>query len=638
MNKAQENLVKYLLNHKQAVTVKEAAAWLGVSPRTVKNYVKGINSTPSGTVVFSDYKGYTIDREKARELLKDECTQNASPQNYEERAIYINNRFLREHTDQLDLYEVAESIGYGEDTIKADIVKMNKTYANFGVSYQIRNSNIVLNADEQSLRRLARVILFDSINENLIDMYTIREVFPDLDADVIKDTVERVLRQDELYINDFGMINVVLHIAITVRRLLNENSLPLLNLSYQMDKGELVYQAAEEIAFQLGQYFDIVFNEEEVSSIYLLIKANVNLNTVSDETDLQDYIGEELYEFVDGIIDQINEKYYVRINNDNFRFPFAMHIKNLIFRLKNRQRNINPVSQIIRQSYPIIFDMAVFTAAIITDHYGYKVDENELAYLALHIGGEIERQNFVQEKVSAVLLCQNYLNMNTRLSSQLMINFSDELELLAVVGNENDLKKYRYELLLSTTDVQSKQDAVMVKIPMFGIKESRSLIEEAISEVKEKKRLRILKNDFNKFFTPDLFIINNGEYDTAKNILKKCADTMNNAGVVDETFYEQILERELASTTAFPNIAIPHSLKLDAIKTSVCVMICPKGIEWGGYRIRIVLAVAVNKIDARRFGELYQALISLFDNESIIEEVICVRTFDEFERFVRGHI
>ncbi len=113
---------------------------------------------------------------------------------------------------------------------------------------------------------------------------------------------------------------------------------------------------------------------------------------------------------------------------------------------------------------------------------------------------------------------------------------------------------------------------------------------------------------------------------------------MNNAGVVDETFYEQILERELASTTAFPNIAIPHSLKLDAIKTSVCVMICPKGIKWGGYRIRIVLAVAVNKIDARRFGELYQALISLFDNESIIEEVICVRTFDEFERFVRGHI
>ena len=110
------------------------------------------------------------------------------------------------------------------------------------------------------------------------------------------------------------------------------------------------------------------------------------------------------------------------------------------------------------------------------------------------------------------------------------------------------------------------------------------------------------------------------------------------AGFVNEGFYKQVMEREAASTTAFPNIAIPHSLKLDAIKTSVCVMIFPKGVEWGDFNIRIVLMVAVNKVDARRFGELYQALISMFDNDKAIVELIRIRTYEEFERFVRNRL
>ncbi len=638
MNKAQYNLIEYLTRHDQPITVKEISMWLNISSRTVKNYVKEINSTSLGTVIFSDYTGYTIDRDKADKLLQQRKKLNDLPQNYEERAIYINKKFLTYHTDKLDLYSIADDIGYGEETIKADIVKMNKTYANYGVSYQIRGNDIVLNADEQSLRKLARIILFENISENLVDIHTIRQVFSDLDIDIIKDTVDRIVHQNDLYINDFGMINVVLHIAITIRRLLNEKSLPILNSDYRFSKDNLVYQVAEEISQQLGVFFDISFNDEEISNIYLLIKANVNLNSVAGTEDFQDYIGKELYEFVDFLIERISEKYYINLNNDSFRFPFAMHIKNLIFRLQNHQRNINPVSEIIRHTYPIIFDIAVFTAYLISDRYGYRLDDNELAYLALHIGGEIERQNFLQEKVSAVLLCPNYLNMSSRLSSQLMISYSNQIELIAVIDNIKDLKKHRCELLLSTIETHDDCEVPHVIIPPLNISSSHSQIEAAIENIKEKRRLKILKTDFNNFFSEELFIINKGEYSSANDILKKCSETMHKAGVVDENFYEQILERELASTTAFPNIAIPHSLKLDAIQTSVCVMICPKGVRWGGYDIRIVLTVAVNKIDARRFGELYQALIALFDNEKLIEEVIRIGSFEVFERFVKSHL
>ena len=638
MNKVHYSFIEYLVRHDRPVKVKEISLWLNVSPRTVKNYVREINSTENGAVIFSDYNGYTVDPEKAKLLLQERKKSGEVSRSYEERAIYINKKFLTYHTNKLDLYSIADELGYGEETIKADVVKMNKTYAAYGVSYQINSDQIVINADEHSLRTLAKIILFDNINENLIDIYTIRQVFSDLDVDAIKDTLERILHQNDLYINDFGMINVVLHIAITIRRLINQQSLSDINLETKVSKDDALYSVSKQIAGQLSVDFGIPFNEEEIINIYLLIKANVSFDSLKG-SEFQEYIGQELSDFTDHLINRINEKYYINLGNDNFRFPFAMHIKNLIFRLQNNQRNINPVSEIIKHSYPIIFDIAVFTAYLISEKYPYKIDDNELAYLALHIGGEIERQNFSQEKVNAVLLCPRYLNMAGRISSQLMINFANEIELLGICDNANELKKYHYELLFSVIELNnSNEEAITIILPPLNINNSFSQIQEAIAEIKEKRRLKILKTDFSSFFSRETFLINNGEYKDPASILKKCSDVMLEAGFVNEGFYKQVMEREAASTTAFPNIAIPHSLKLDAIKTSVCVMICPKGVEWGDFNIRIVLMVAVNKVDARRFGELYQALISMFDNDKAIVELIRIRTYEEFERFVRNRL
>ncbi|MBQ6334623.1 MAG: PRD domain-containing protein [Erysipelotrichaceae bacterium] len=638
MNKVHYSFIEYLVRHDRPVKVKEISLWLNVSPRTVKNYVREINSTENGAVIFSDYNGYTVDPEKAKLLLQERKKSGEVSRSYEERAIYINKKFLTYHTNKLDLYSIADELGYGEETIKADVVKMNKTYAAYGVSYQIKSDQIVINADEHSLRTLAKIILFDNINENLIDIYTIRQVFSDLDVDAIKDTLERILHQNDLYINDFGMINVVLHIAITIRRLINQQSLSDINLETKVSKDDALYSVSKQIAGQLSVDFGIPFNEEEIINIYLLIKANVSFDSLKG-SEFQEYIGQELSDFTDHLINRINEKYYINLGNDNFRFPFAMHIKNLIFRLQNNQRNINPVSEIIKHSYPIIFDIAVFTAYLISEKYPYKIDDNELAYLALHIGGEIERQNFSQEKVNAVLLCPRYLNMAGRISSQLMINFANEIELLGICDNANELKKYHYELLFSVIELNnSNEEAITIILPPLNINNSFSQIQEAIAEIKEKRRLKILKTDFSSFFSRETFLINNGEYKDPASILKKCSDVMLEAGFVNEGFYKQVMEREAASTTAFPNIAIPHSLKLDAIKTSVCVMICPKGVEWGDFNIRIVLMVAVNKVDARRFGELYQALISMFDNDKAIVELIRIRTYEEFERFVRNRL
>ena len=103
-------------------------------------------------------------------------------------------------------------------------------------------------------------------------------------------------------------------------------------------------------------------------------------------------------------------------------------------------------------------------------------------------------------------------------------------------------------------------------------------------------------------------------------------------GTVQKNFLERLLEREAVASTAFPNIAIPHSMSMDAIKTSICVMLCPEGVRWGEKYVKIVMAIAVQKTDMGLFGELYQALIALFDNEKNLRKIMAQSTFEDFEK------
>ncbi|MCU7701023.1 PTS sugar transporter subunit IIA [Enterococcus gallinarum] len=52
-------------------------------------------------------------------------------------------------------------------------------------------------------------------------------------------------------------------------------------------------------------------------------------------------------------------------------------------------------------------------------------------------------------------------------------------------------------------------------------------------------------------------------------MLKQLCGQMKEEGIVDETFYPQVIEREQLSSTAFGSVAIPHSLTMNANRTGL---------------------------------------------------------------------
>ena len=58
----------------------------------------------------------------------------------------------------------------------------------------------------------------------------------------------------------------------------------------------------------------------------------------------------------------------------------------------------------IQQTYPFIYDIAVFAAEIIQKETGYYINKDEISLIALHIGSFIEGSQLNKNKLSAIYI------------------------------------------------------------------------------------------------------------------------------------------------------------------------------------------------------------------------------------------
>ena len=622
-------LVEYLMRHERAVTAKELAGFLNFSVRSVKSYIAAINREAAVPFIVSGHSGYTVHQAAARDYLRAAPGQTA-PQDYEERANWINQKFLKYHVSKLNLYEVAEALNYSADTIRADVRRMNGSFASFGVSYELHGNDICLQADEKSLRRLARYSFFEGSGDRIVSYDSIKANLDDVDVDAIRGILERTMAGLNLYVNDFSLTNIVLHVSIVVSRVLGHHELPTEPCpEYRED--DIICRAAQQVCGELEKTLHLCLSPEEQNNIYFLLRANINLPVGNSHEDILNFVGDELMQFVEEIIREVDAKYYINLNSEPFRYPFAMHIKNLLFRARHNYRLTNPMSSAVRYSHPMVFDIAVHTALLINEAYHVRISEDEISYLALHIGGEIERQADTRSRIRTVLLCPRYLEFAGRISNQLLISFGDEIDLVACVEDPAALERYRYELLITTVALESppQNGAAVVSVPLLGIAKCKSEIEDALDSIRNVRRIRVLKTNFDRIFSAELFSVNPEKNTDPAQIMDVMSRQMIEQGAVPEDFYQRLMEREQASSTGFPNIAIPHSMKMDAIRTSINVMLCPQGVAWGGNQVKIVMMVAIHKTDLRMFGDLYQALLELMDDPRSREALLRSRSFEE---------
>ena len=635
-----QELLNYLSEFNKPIRSAEIANALDISVRSVKNYVHNINSLYGKNIILSSRNGYELNLQNNYSLVLTNSSEQI-PQTLEERSFFIIKQLVLNHSTQIEIFDLCDSLCVSYSTIKSIISKMNKTYSSYNLEFYCEHDCVRIKGDEINKRKLLSYIINEESKSSIMNVNVLKNNFASIDVEKLQNIIFTTFKKYNYYLNDFSSMNLLLHLLIIVDRELNGNELNDGQNEVSIDNQDELNFLNEFIA-QLETTFEISINKYERFEIYMLFKTNANFSIEDSSKKLKELVGDNIIELIDKYIEDINNIYMVDLSSKAFKTPFTLHLKNLLLRAQSGKYTSNPMAETIKNNSPLIFDIAIYISLDLAERFNIKINEDETAFLAMHIGSEIERQADNKDKIPVAILCPNYHNMADQIMNSLMLNFGNQLNMVGSIHNENDFYTLNkpVSILFTTIPVTTKiintntnEPLDVVLISPLNLISQFSIIQNAILQAQEKYRDRKLKVKFNDFFEQSLFVVDS-KLKNKKQVLTKLCDCLLVQNYVDTNFEESVYKRENAAGTAFGNVAIPHSIEMNAIKTSIVVAISKEGIQWNSNIVRIVLLLAINKADRRSFRALYESLISLFSEDKVIQEIRNCTSFDEFKSII----
>ncbi|MBC2291674.1 PTS transporter subunit EIIA [Listeria booriae] len=627
MKPKQKDLIRYLLKQKEPTHAQQIALAINTSIRTVKNYVSDINNGGQ-QIILSSPHGYSAVPNLAIALLGDKTS--TTPQNYSDRVHYIIKKMLIEH-QSLNVFDLCENLFISYSTLKAELTKMNKTFRQYNIQVVTHNETLLIQGAEKDKRRLTSAIIFEETSYNFIDLTVLERSFDKQSIIVLETIIKRLFSKYHYYLNDFSFMNLLLHFLILIERVQNGKYLS----EHQHIVIENTHESnlVKELCVAIESSFAVHLNANETSEIYILLKTNTNYNLTSNFSELKEIVSNDVLEMTQDVAQSIFAMYAINLNNDTFIIPFALHLDNLLVRVRQHKLNKKPLLHSIRTNCSIIYEIAIFVSIKLADEYDIHINEDEIAFLALHIGTEIERQKVNQSKLKCILLCPDYMGLESKLYNQLLLNFNNDITIIKTISQLNQIDDTTFDLLFSTIEMPPTIDYNVIVISPFHFANQKSNIYKKIDEARTNAKKQILKQNFDRYFSKELFY-SGLEFADKYQLIQQIGSEMEQQGLVSTHYIENVCERENASSTRFDQIAIPHSVYMDAAQTSVAVIVNPKGIPWDNNLVPIVLLIAINSMDKTIFTALYSALVSLFDDPQTISQIKKAANFAAFKKII----
>lgn len=625
-----EKLIQMLLKE-QPLTSSVLSNQLDVSIRTVKNYIYQINDEYPETIISSRL-GYSINKDHAYDVLRDLLSEEKGiPQTSKERIVFLLNKLLKSHQDDLfNIYDISDELYISPSTIRNELKKVKRKLNKYDIELILKGDSFKIDGLEKNKRKMLSSILYEESDIHFLNLDTLQQSFRNINIDLIKSIILSEFQKYHYFINDYSLSNLVLHLALSIERIRDDNHYIQNNQTINEDLIE--YKLAKDLAFQLENYFQITFSKAEVFEMTLLIASRAssfNYRTMKI-SDLEEFVGKDCLDLVYSLVDDIKSLYSIDLSNPEFLMRFTLHIYNLIIRSHNNYLSKNPLTKEIKTSYPLIYDMSVTIAKIIIEKTNVHINDDEIAYITFHIGSILETQKSFATKLPIAIFCPNYYDLSYKLIDSIQQYFSNDVIISHVFTNENDLLSiHNIDLIITTVPLNVILETPVFEIKMFLSNQDRYKLSEKIKEININKQKNELRKYLTQLIIPDLF----ERKEDFKN-KNECLSIMVNKLVenkyVETSFYDEIIKREQLSSTAFGNFAIPHSMKMNAYKTGINVMITRKPIKWDNHSVNLVLMMCFNKNERYIFNNIYDIITTILSESDNVKRIVSSKTYDEF--------
>ncbi|MGV8913597.1 MAG: BglG family transcription antiterminator [Rhodoglobus sp.] len=612
-------LIEHLAQAEAWVTAAELADKLGVTTRSVRSYVTAVKSSALPLeVIESSTSGYRLNRDNYAEFLRGASSRES--ERPRDRQYHLVRR-LGDAPEGVDIFALAASFFVSESTIEADLRKIKTVIAESGLSLTRRGTLVILAGAEPNLRRLLSKMFRHEETQGFLELESIQREFESSDLRGFKTSLLDLLDSHGYFVNEYGINHVLLHVAIAADR--TSPTTPQLS--------ESAPQFTNELAALIEGHFSVNLAREELNEIEVLLTTRVITRAV-DPNGAPDVDLEKLIARVRGTVHRVGEEYLVDLDDDDFIMRLSLHVRNLIVRAQDSSYSRNPMTRSIKTTYPMIYELAVFIASEVQRSEGITIHDDEISYIALHVGSHLERQSKREVRLTAALVCPNYHDLHVILRERIEAVLGDELQLRIVITRTDvDLAELSTDLVLTTIDLRSFADNVVLIQPFLTELDVES-IRKAIGRVRRQRRRRALTDELLRFFDPALFL-RNFTASSEEAMIEALGTRMVHAGVIDSSYISGAIERERMSSTAFTDtLAVPHAMTMNAHRTAISIVINETPMPWGENRVNVIALIAFSEAGRTTFQTVFDQFVTVFSDRDYVQQL--VRKAVDFPTFI----
>lgn len=629
LSKRQKKTIMLMSENRDWIIGRELAKLLGVSDRTVRNDIAGINNFYKDVLIESNIRqGYRIDEYKIRSLNIE--VNEIIPQTSEERCAYIIQELLF-GKNNINLVLLQEKIFISESSLDNDIKKIRKLLEKYPSLKLTRRSNYIeLIGSEEEKRSLYKNLLADETKGNFLNLNKLASLFRDFDLIMVKKILEETLKEYHYHVRELAIPRLMMHIGITIERMIRYNFIKTDRGNDEL-KNSVEYEIAQRFFYKVASEINIKVVEDEVVLFALLLLGKKGTN-YSNEI-VKEKIDYSAAELVLNIIEDIKATFDIDFSGDNeFKVGLEMHIMSLLERHIHNIEVDNMYLQEIKRKYPLIFEMGVRVCKLMEDQIHIRIKENEISFIALHLGAAYERAN-LKCKYKVVMIYPYNQTLSDLCLQKVMNRFSDRIDIIECMNffEASAVEDLKPDLILTTLPLEHDLDILTIEISLFVNNKDESNIFKALNRLDEIRYkddfefliLKLIKKEF--FYTGI-------QVESPKEIISQMCDKLYDKGYVTGEFKESVIQRENISATSFVyGFSVPHSINgRAAIQSTLSIAILNDPIKWGEFDVRFVILLAITEDNRKMLRIFFDWLSSIISNSSKFATMLEAKSYEEF--------
>lgn len=599
LTKRQNMIMTIMNNQKDWIVGKDLAKLLNVSDRTIRNDIAAINEFYADTMIESNIrKGYRIQGEKVKRFIEE--TKKEIPETGEERR-WLILKTLVEHT-QVNIYQLADQMCISEFSLENDMNKIRKLLDNYQGLKVIRQSNMLqLSGGEREKRHLYEELISYKISGNLWNLNKVAENFMRFDLLKVKELLKDIFEEFHYQMNEVRIPTLLIHVGVILERnfachFLKEDE------EQQGKYGREEYEISRHFFEKIGARLSLQVREAEICDFAIYLEHGKRKGYCEEEQ-LQGLASD----LVQHIIVEIREHFDIDFSEDcEFRLGLEVHTVSL---LKRHYANVeidHTCLEEVKRKYPLIFEMGVWVCKIMEEHLNIIISENEISFIALHLGSAYERAN-LRRKYRCLLICPHNQTVKDLCIQKIVNRFQDRMEIVGCMSyfEESLIREKNLDLILTTQPVAHALDIETTEISMFFAHTDEAAVFQTLNRLDQIR----YRNNF-QFFILNLireeFFTANMAVEEPEKIISDMCDKLYARGYVKENFKEGVLKRErLSPTSFFHGFAIPHNMShQETIHSAISTAILKQPVQWGSYEVRFVLLLAITE-ENRNFLKIF---------------------------------